>query len=84
MGHILTIDSDEVATLAARLTEMTGEGVASLVAAALRDRLETEQRRREWVAAMMVATDEFANLLDHPPPGSDHSWLYDDETGLPI
>ena len=43
-----------------------------------------ERERRMWVAAMMTLTDEFAELMNNPPPGSDHSWLYDDETGLPV
>lgn len=84
MGHILTIESDEAAAIAAELAALTGEGLTSLVTGALRQRLVAEQQRRAWIAGMMAETDEFAGLLDNPLPGSDHGWLYDDETGLPV
>lgn len=83
MGQVLKIEDDEAISLARELAMLTGMSIGSLVADALRSKLRTERERRKWVADMMVATDEFAELLDDPRPASDHGWLYDDETGLP-
>ena len=84
MGHQFTIESDEAFTLATRLAAMTGADMGEVITQALRASLAEEQRRQEWVATMMDVTDRFADLLANPPLASDHSWLYDDETGLPI
>ena len=84
MGQILKIEHDEAVALADEWAALTGEAVGPILADALRASIEKERARRKWVADMMVATDEFAELMENPPPGSDHSWLYDDETGLPI
>lgn len=83
MGHVFTIEGDEAYSLAAELVALTGDDLTAAVTESLRASVEKERRRHEWVAAMIEATDRFAELLDNPPPGSDHSWLYDDETGLP-
>ena len=40
-------------------------------------REERNRRARAWLA-------RWHEILSDPPPLSDHSWLYDDETGLPV
>ena len=94
MGHQFTIESEEAAALAAELAALTGTGVEAAVVEALRAGVEGARvralaeaeplRRRATAAEMLAAADEFAEMLGHPLPSSDHSWLYDDETGLPI
>lgn len=84
MGHQLTIEGDEAFALATELAALTGVDLAPAVTEALRASVLKERQRRTWVNAMIAETDKFAELLGNPPPASDHGWLYDDETGLPI
>ena len=84
MGHQVTIESDETLTLASELASLTGESPAAAVAGALRLRMESENRRTVEMERARRAVLAFHDLLEHPRPVSDHGWLYDDETGLPI
>ncbi len=89
----LTIESEEAAGLAARLAALRGESIEAVVTTALRDALERDRAAKEDVVAQPWEDIEYRELreivddihrhLRHPLPGSDHSWLYDDETGLP-
>ena len=88
----LTIESEEAAGLAAMLAAQRGESIEAVVTAALRDALERERAAREGGAAqeqeaeyleLRKIVDDIHRHLEHPLPSSDHSWLYDDETGLP-
>ncbi len=93
MGAQLKIDSDEAYGLAAELAGLRGESVEAVVTTALRDALERDRAARDCVDAQRREEVEYQELreivddihrhLRHPLPGSDHSWLYDDETGLP-
>jgi antitoxin VapB len=85
MGAQLNIKSEDAYRLASRLSELTGESLTTVVTRALRSELDREQRLRDKAALkadlLAIAADIKANM-----PGdvtSDHSWLYDDETGLP-
>jgi antitoxin VapB len=85
MGAQLNIKSEDAYRLASRLSELTGETLTTVVTRALRSELDREQRLRDKAALkadlLAIAADIKANM-----PGdvtSDHSWLYDDETGLP-
>ena len=89
----LTITSEEAAALASTLAALRGESVEAAVLTALRDALERDQTANDVAATQFRADAEYLELreivndihrhLQHPLPGSDHSWLYDDETGLP-
>jgi hypothetical protein len=85
MGTELTIESEEAFRLASRLSELTGESLDSVVTKALRNALADEQRTRDKAALeadlLAIAAEIKANMPDDVT--SDHSWLYDDETGLP-
>lgn len=93
MGHALTIDSEEAAGLAATLAALRGESVEAVVTTALRDALERDRAAREGAEKehpdeteyleLQAIVDDIHRHLRNPLPGSDHSWLYDDETGLP-
>ena len=93
MGAQLKIDSDEAYGLAAELASRRGESIESVVTTALRDALERDRTARECIETkhredveyqeLRVIVDDIHRHLRHPPPSSDHSWLYDDETGLP-
>jgi len=93
MGAQLKIDSDEAYGLAAELAGLRGESIESVVTTALRDALERDRAAREGAEAQRREEIEYKELreivddihrhLRHPLPGSDHSWLYDDETGVP-
>ncbi len=85
MGTELTIESEEAHRLASRLSDLTGESLDSVVTKALRNALADEQRIRDRAALeadlLAIAAEIKANMPDDVT--SDHSWLYDDETGLP-
>ena len=89
----LTIQSEEAAGLATTLATLRGESVEAVVTTVLRDALERDRAAKDDVEAQHQDDTEYLELrkivddihrhLQHPLPGSDHSWLYDDETGLP-
>lgn len=93
MGAQLKIDGDETYALAAELAGLRGESIEAAVKRALREALERDQAIGEVGAAQHQEDAEYLELrkivddihrhLQHPLPSSDHSWLYDDETGLP-
>lgn len=96
--HQTTLDETSYAT-ATELARLRGGTVDAAVAEALRSALsnkleaqrtllgnpvdpaeareERNRRARAWLA-------HWHELLPNPLPLSDHSWLYDDETGLPV
>jgi antitoxin VapB len=85
MGAQLNIKSDDAYRLAARLSELTGESLTTVVTKALRTELDREQRQRDKAALrarLLALADQISSEM---PAGvtSDHSWLYDEETGLP-
>jgi antitoxin VapB len=85
MGTQLNIKSEDAYRLASRLSELTGESLTAVVTKALRTELDREQRLRDKAALAdklwAIAAEIKANMPDDVT--SDHSWLYDDETGLP-
>ncbi len=86
MGQELRIESDEAYRLASKLSELTGESLSMAVTAALRRQLAHEEDKRKRIAAVRaLAADIRAEMLkDGPLPTSNHDYLYDDETGLPV
>ena len=84
MGHHLTIESDETVALATQLATLTGESLEQAVLKAVRAGLEAAQDRQAETQKALEAVEAFHDWLEHPRPASDHGWLYDDETGLPI
>ncbi len=90
MGMQLNIESDEACRLASRLAELTGESLPAAVTEALRQRVEAEEKARSkeaWIAEIRSITAEIRTELDKAggePLTSNHDWLYDDKTGLPI
>jgi antitoxin VapB len=85
MGAQLSIKSDDAYRLASRLSELTGESPTTVVTKALRAELDRQERLRDPDALeeelWKMAGEIKANMPDDVT--SDHSWLYDDETGLP-
>jgi antitoxin VapB len=85
MGAQLNIKSDDAYRLAARLSELTGESLTAVVTKALRAELDQQERLRDRDALeeelWAIAGEIKANMPDDVT--SDHSWLYDNETGLP-
>ncbi len=85
MGAQLNIKSDDAYRLASELAGLTGESLTAAVTAALRERLARERRARDVdarLAALRAITADIRRHMATPLPGSDHSWLYD-ENGLP-
>jgi antitoxin VapB len=85
MGTQLNIKSDDAYELATRLAELTGESLTTAVTAAIRERLDREQRKRDVeakVARMLAAGREIRAHMKEPV-SSDHSFLYG-EDGLPL
>ncbi len=86
----LNIKSDEAYQLATRLAELRGESLTAAVTAALRQRVQEEEGLREkeaMIRDVKAITAEIRAELDRAggePLTSNHDWLYDDETGLPI
>ena len=94
MGAQLKIDGDETYALAAELASLRGESIEAVVNRALRETLERDRKARadndfqeqgieDRIAELRAITADIRRHLKHPLPSSDHSWLYDDETGLP-
>ena len=90
MGMQLNIKSDEAHQLASRLAELTGESMTTVVTEALRARLAAEEKSHEadaMIRDVMALAAEIRAELDKAggePLTSNHDWLYDDVTGLPI
>ncbi len=89
MGMQLNIKSDEAYRLAARLAELRGESLTAAVTEALRQRVEEEERTREkesMIRDVLALAAEIRAELDKAgePVSSNHDWMYDDETGLPV
>ncbi|MEA2790209.1 MAG: antitoxin VapB [Acetobacteraceae bacterium] len=85
MGAQLNIKSEVAYRLASRLSELTGESLTMVVTKALRTELDREQRQRDKVALEEKLWSIAGQIKANMPADvtSDHSWLYDDETGLP-
>jgi antitoxin VapB len=85
MSTQLNIKSEDAHRLASRLSELTGESLTTVVTKALQTELEREERLRDRAALeeklWALAGQIKANMPDDVT--SDHSWLYDEETGLP-
>ena len=85
MGTQLNIKSEDAYRLASRLSELTGESLTPVVTKALQTELDREERLRDRAALeeklWAIAAQIKANMPDDVT--SDHSWLYDEETGLP-
>ena len=85
MGTQLNIKSEDAYRLASRLAELTGENLTTVVTKALRTELDREEKLRDKAAlkARLLALADAISAEMPPDVTSDHSWLYDDETGLP-
>jgi antitoxin VapB len=86
MGMQLNIKSDDAYRMASRLAELTGESLTTAVTTALRERLEREEQARDREQRKRHIREIAADIRRHmkqPLPTSDHSWLYDEDTGLP-
>ncbi len=90
MGMQLNIKSDEAYELASRLADLTGQSLTTAVTEALRKQVQAEEKLREKDAMfrdILALGAEIKAVLDKSegePVTSNHDWLYDDETGLPI
>ena len=84
MGHQFTVEGEEAVALAEELAALTGESLGTAVTAALRERLKKERERRSELQAILTMAVEFRALLGDDAASSDHSWLYDEHTGLPV
>jgi antitoxin VapB len=85
MGAQLNIKSEEAYELASRLSELTGDSLTTVVTKALQAELERAQRRQGRDARLARIMALAKEISDHMPPDvtSDHSWLHDEESGLP-
>ena len=86
MGTQLNIKSDDAYQLASRLSELTGESLTTVVTEALRERLGRQlqcRSREERLRRVRSITADIRAAMGDTLPASDHSWLYDEETGLP-
>lgn len=85
MGMQLNIKSNDAYRMASRLAELTGESLTAAVTTALRERLEREEQSRDREERKRRIREIALEIRAHLPADmtSDHSWLYDDETGLP-
>ena len=83
MGHQFTIESEEALANLTELASITGKSVEEILIETLRDRLKAERLRRSEMTRMQADVAAFQATLQHPWPSSDHSFLYDPETGLP-
>jgi antitoxin VapB len=67
MRDELRIKSEEACILAAELMALTGESLEWAITAALRERFEREQARRDWHDRIMTITREIATgMRDRP------------------
>jgi antitoxin VapB len=81
----LNVKNDEAHRLAAELARLTGENLTTAVTAALRERLDREQRRRgraNVAERLMAIGRRYANLPDGKLTNPDDIIGYD-ENGLP-
>jgi antitoxin VapB len=86
MGAQLNIKSEDAYRLASRLSKLTGESLTTVVTEALRERLDRQlqvRSRDERLKRLRAITADIRSAMGENLPTSDHSWLYDDETGLP-
>jgi antitoxin VapB len=86
MGAQLNIKSEDAYRLASQLSELTGENLTTAVTEALRERLDRQLRTRdrdERIRRVRAITADIRAGMSGDLPTSDHSWLYDIETGLP-
>jgi antitoxin VapB len=86
MGAQLNIKSEDAYRLASRLSELTGENLTTVVTEALRERLDRQLRARdrdERIRRIRAITADIRAGMGDDLPSSDHSWLYDIDTGLP-
>lgn len=86
MGTQLNVKSEDAYRLASRLSELTGESLTAVVTEALRERLDRQLRvcdREARLKRLRAITADIRAAMADDLPTSDHSWLYDDETGLP-
>lgn len=90
MGMQLNIKGEEAYRLASRLSELTGTSLTAAVTDALRRAVEDEERSRQKDAMFRdvaaIAADIRAEFekAGADLPSSNHDWLYDDQTGLPV
>jgi antitoxin VapB len=87
MGAQLNIRSEDAYRLASQLAELTGESLTTAVTEALRERLERQRQTRnrdERLRRLRAITADIRAAMGDDVPSSDHSCLYDDESGLPI
>ena len=78
----LRINSDEALRAVSELANLKGESPETAMLIAVQERLRREREKKEKVDRIMaIARDIRAHMRE--PVSSDHSWLYDDETGLP-
>lgn len=85
MASQLNIKAEEAYTLATQLASLRGESLTSAVTHALRQALERQQQgldEEAEIAAIKEIAADIRRHMQHPLPGSDHGWLYD-EDGLP-
>jgi len=78
----LRINSDETLRAVSDLANLKGESLENAVLIAVQERLRREREKKEKVDRMMATTREIRAHM-REPVSSDHSWLYDDGTGLP-
>lgn len=80
----LNIKSDEAHTLAVKLAQLTGESITTAVIEAIRDKLVSEERRRnkELLAAELLEIGRRCATLGRHDFRSHGEFLYD-EHGLP-
>ena len=87
MGAQLNIKNDDAYRLATQLSVLTGESLTTAVTTALQERLARVQAAEDIevrLARIREITADIRANMQHPLPTSNHDWLYDDETGLPI
>jgi antitoxin VapB len=78
----LRINSDETLRAVSELATLKGESLETAVLIAVQERLRREREKKEKVDRIMAVAREIRAHM-REPVSSDHSWLYDDETGLP-
>ncbi len=84
VANQLNIKSDDGYRLATALSALTGESLTAAVTAALRERLDREQRTRDRAARLSRLAALAAEIRGslRLPEGAAHGFLYDDG-GLP-
>ena len=74
----LRINSDETLRAVSELANLKGESLET----AVQERQRREREKKEKIDRIMAIAREIRAHM-REPVSSDHSWLYDDETGLP-